>query len=294
MVSIGVVIPTRDRVSLLRRAVASVRDADQIVVVDDASPTYPPGLGDELRSMGVDYARLDVPSGPCVARNRGVELLRTDIAFFLDDDDFVLEGGLGRVRAVADDGPDHVLYLHNCLFSDGVTPLAPSPKSRQITFEEWVRLLATLARTEFKPAVRTSMFAHDRFDDIAASAEALLWARVIRQHGAVLSYEPVVFYDTQPGRPRLTTAAELLARAPSNARVARAWLDEVGETMRSIDRRAWERKVIGAALYSALAGDRVPRTDGVSARTAALLGVIRRTPRPVLATGFRLAKGTSS
>jgi glycosyltransferase involved in cell wall biosynthesis len=293
MTSIGVVIPSRDRASLLRRALASLRGAEQVIVVDDASPTYSPGFANELQANGVEYLRLETQRGPCVARNHGIGRLRTELAFFLDDDDYLLEGGLERIRAVADAHAGHLLYLHNCRFSDGETSLQPSPSSRHISFEEWVRVLASSPRTEFKPAVRTSVFASDRFDDTGAGGEGLLWARLIRRAGAVLSYEPVVFYDTQPGRSRLTSPTELLARAEANARVARAWLDEIGVPMRSIDKRAWERLVISAALYSALAGDPAVIAPGTSARTSLVLSLIRRTPRPLLASGFRLLKGNA-
>jgi hypothetical protein len=293
MTSIGVVIPTRDRAQLLRRAVGSVGSAEQVIVIDDASTTYAKPFIEELESVGVEYVRLDRPQGPCAARNVGIDRLTADLAFFLDDDDYALEGGLERIRVVADEHPGHTLYLHNCRFPDGGASLDPRGDAEQITFEDWVRVLAESARTEFKPAVRKAGFEEDRFDDTGAGGEGLLWARLIRRHGAVLSREPVVFYDAHTDRPRLTSSAELLARAPANARVARAWLGEIGPTMRSINPPAWERLVLSATLYSELAGDGAsPRVDrgSVSARTAFLLGLMRHLPRPVLAGGFRLLK----
>jgi hypothetical protein len=170
-----------------------------------------------------------------------------------------------------------------------------SPETRELSFEDWVELIATSARTEFKPAAKRSVFDHDQFDDTGAGGEGLLWARVIRRTGALLSHVPVVYYDVGDDRRRLTTEAELLARAPANARIARAWLTEVGPTMRTIDRGAWRRLVLAAAVYSAAAGEdtRLAEYDELEPRDRAILGLIRHTPRTVLAGAFRVLKALS-
>jgi glycosyltransferase involved in cell wall biosynthesis len=297
MTSIGVVIPSRDRAGLLRRAVASVSGADHVVVVDDGSVTYTSDLVEELHAVGVEYLRLPSSRGPCVARNAGIEALHTDLAFFLDDDDYVLDGGLERIGTVADENPGEMLYLHNCRFSDGGTSLEPGLTTLKLSFEEWVRLLATSSRTEFKPAVRTAVFTRDRFDDTGAAGEGLLWARVIRRYGAVLSHDPVVLYDNDPGRSRLTSQTDLLARAPANARIARAWLEEIGPATRAVDVRAWEHLLLAAAVYSNLAGDRFDPSIGLagaSIRIRLMLGVARHAPGPLLRTAFRLRRALSS
>lgn len=291
----AVVIPTRDREPLLRRALASVRGADQVVVVDDGSTTYPAELASDLCAGGVEYVRLETSRGPGVARNRGVEFVRTDLVLFLDDDDYVLDGGLERIRTVADEHPDQMLYLHNCQFSNGGTTVPESARTRELSFEDWVRLFAGAERAEFKPVARTCVFRHDAFDDTGASGEGLLWARVIRRHGALLSYDPIIYYDVDEGRPRLTSASELLARSGANARIASAWLNEVGPTMRTIDHDAWRRLVIGAAVYAGLAGEHkafsVPAR--LDMRDQLLVGLIRRVPRPLLLRTFQLLKARS-
>lgn len=82
-----VVICTRDRADMLRRALSSLRDQtrapDQIVVVDNAS------RGQDTRvvasAAGVEYVREDRP-GLDVARNTGARHARGDIVAYTDDD----------------------------------------------------------------------------------------------------------------------------------------------------------------------------------------------------------------
>lgn len=85
--TISVVIPTRDRPTLLRAAVASVREQSQppleIIVVDEAST--PPVSAIDL--PGIRVIRHDRPLGPAAARNRGAAEATGDYVAFLDDDD---------------------------------------------------------------------------------------------------------------------------------------------------------------------------------------------------------------
>jgi len=97
--SVGVVIPTRDRPELLRRAVAAVRAQDypgpvRVVVVHDRStPDHRlAGAGGRpVRVLG--NART---AGLAGARNTGILALDTELVAFCDDDD---EWAPGKLRA---------------------------------------------------------------------------------------------------------------------------------------------------------------------------------------------------
>jgi len=86
---ISVIIPTRDRGSLLDEAIASVLAQTipvwEIIVVDDGSTDGTANLFREPRSP-VRYLR-QAPAGPAAARNRGLEVARGEFIGFLDDDD---------------------------------------------------------------------------------------------------------------------------------------------------------------------------------------------------------------
>jgi glycosyltransferase involved in cell wall biosynthesis len=89
-VPVGVVIPTRDRPELLRRAVAAVRAQDYpgsvrvIVVHDQCEPE--PGLA-AAGARPVDVLANARTPGLAGARNTGIRALDTDLVAFCDDDD---------------------------------------------------------------------------------------------------------------------------------------------------------------------------------------------------------------
>ncbi|WP_213452819.1 glycosyltransferase family A protein [Rhizomonospora bruguierae] len=97
--SVGVVIPTRNRPELLRRALDSVRAQDYpgvlrtLVVYDRSEPDTSLAV-DGDRPVGVT-ANARVP-GLAGARNTGIVALATDLVAFCDDDDAWAPGKLRR------------------------------------------------------------------------------------------------------------------------------------------------------------------------------------------------------
>src|SRR5437867_300620 len=88
---VSVVIPTRNRQRLLRRALGSVlaqRQVDiEVLVVDEASED---GTADFVRAIAdprVVLVRHDAPRGVAAARNAGLARARAPWVAFLDDDD---------------------------------------------------------------------------------------------------------------------------------------------------------------------------------------------------------------
>lgn len=90
---VSVVIPTRDRCAMLKRAIDSVRSQTwrniEIIVIDDRSSD---GTGSMLARMAADgpslrVVRNDVSQGGAGARNQGIRAARGCWVAFLDDDD---------------------------------------------------------------------------------------------------------------------------------------------------------------------------------------------------------------
>jgi glycosyltransferase involved in cell wall biosynthesis len=96
---ITVVIPTRNRLSLLREAIESVERQSfahwEVVVVDDASDDGTAAWLGEIDDSRVRSLRLAVRSERTVARNRGLAEARSRLIVFLDDDDRLAPGALG-------------------------------------------------------------------------------------------------------------------------------------------------------------------------------------------------------
>jgi GT2 family glycosyltransferase len=90
MVDVSIVIPTRDRLPLLRTALRSALAQDgltsEVIVVDDGSEH---AVAPHCRDLNgrVAVHRLDDPSGVSAARNAGIAIARGRWIAFLDDDD---------------------------------------------------------------------------------------------------------------------------------------------------------------------------------------------------------------
>jgi len=92
--AVSVILPTHNRLPLLRRSLASVqgqtlRDIEIIVIdnsCDDGTSDYLKGLDDRR----VHVVRLDQKVGASAARNTGLNLARAQLIAFQDDDDIWL------------------------------------------------------------------------------------------------------------------------------------------------------------------------------------------------------------
>jgi glycosyltransferase involved in cell wall biosynthesis len=121
---VSVVIPTRDRPSLVAGAVRSALDQEgvrvEVCVVDDGSSpplVLPPDIAADGR---VVLLRLDGPCGSSAARNAGIAATRSALVAFLDDDDVWLPGKLLRqVEALCGAGAGTVMVASGFDLWDG-------------------------------------------------------------------------------------------------------------------------------------------------------------------------------
>ncbi len=107
--NVSVIIPTRDRIEQVRRAVASVRGQRhvdlEVVVIDDGSM---PDVAVALEGLADDDLRVVRNArsrGPAGARNVGIDAARARWVAFLDDDDYWAPDKL-RCQLDALDAPD--------------------------------------------------------------------------------------------------------------------------------------------------------------------------------------------
>lgn len=88
MPQVSVVIPTHNRLEMLKKAVASATSQTfkniEILVIDDGSS---PPVTAKLFSTDVSIHRHDSPRGASAARNTGLSLAKGTYTVFLDDDD---------------------------------------------------------------------------------------------------------------------------------------------------------------------------------------------------------------
>lgn len=92
--SISIILPTRDRARLLRRAIASVQAQTwrdfELIVVDDASTDDTAAVLGALADPRLRVIRHEVGRGAAVARNAGIAAARGEYVAFMDDDDYWL------------------------------------------------------------------------------------------------------------------------------------------------------------------------------------------------------------
>lgn len=106
--SVGVVIPTRDRPEMLKRAIEAVRGQKYpgliriIVVYDQAEPDWRIAVADDPAVMVLANWRKPGLAG---ARNTGIMALDTDLVAFCDDDDVWHHGKLRKQVAAMGDAP---------------------------------------------------------------------------------------------------------------------------------------------------------------------------------------------
>jgi glycosyltransferase involved in cell wall biosynthesis len=109
---VTVVIPTRNRLHLLREAIESVERQSlsdwELVVVDDASEDDTPRWLEGQRDPRIRWVRLDQHSERSAARNRGLREARGETVLFLDDDDRLRAGALERLNRVLGRRPEAV------------------------------------------------------------------------------------------------------------------------------------------------------------------------------------------
>ncbi len=139
---ISVIIPTRHRLALLRRAVASVNNQDygnfELIVVDNAAD-QPLAANDISTTAPLRIVRsskmLPIPA----SRNLGIKHASGDIITFLDDDDEILPGKFTTQASALADHPevDFVYSATRHIGPNGETLTVSSGPPEMTPFLKW-------------------------------------------------------------------------------------------------------------------------------------------------------------
>ena len=100
MPTISVIIPTYNSAETLCRAIKSVKDADEIIVVDDASLD---NTQEVLQRLSVVYKNLiiirnDNNIGPYKSRFNGIDIVTSDWITFIDADDTLSRNAISKIK----------------------------------------------------------------------------------------------------------------------------------------------------------------------------------------------------
>jgi glycosyltransferase involved in cell wall biosynthesis len=231
---VSVVVPTRDRDSLLRQTLSTIRwqrgVAFEALVVDDGSadPGLVPGIVADLGDSRFRVVRHDRSRGVSAARNRGAELAQAPWVAFCDDDDLWAPEKLASQLAAAHSAPvAGWVYVGsvNITVNNRVVGGEPPPTPDQVA--------ARLEESNVVPggasgvmARRDGFLAAGGFDPaLQPLADWDLWLRLLRRSRPAAVAEPLVAYRVHGTNMSLDTRrveadfATVVARYPRASRV---------------------------------------------------------------------------
>lgn len=198
-VLISVIIPTRDRWPLLRRALGAALSQEdvelEVLVIDDASSDGTPERVAALKDARIRLIRHETNRGVAAARNAGIAAARGEWVAFLDDDDLWAPRRLAEHIACAEAaGADWVWGGVVCLDKrlgvvDVVNPPAPEVLGDMIhEYNAVGSPSAVMVRRETLERV-------GGFDEqLAVAADWDLWLRLLDSACGAASTRPLVGY----------------------------------------------------------------------------------------------------
>jgi glycosyltransferase involved in cell wall biosynthesis len=231
-----VVLPTRNRAALVRRALAAVladapADAEVVVVDDGSTDATPDVLAGAARQDGrVHVLRGEGGTSAAAARNRGIAAASYPLIAFADDDDEWIRGTLVRRVERLAASPSAVLAYAPYLFhaSGARARLRGAGSSGD---DAWERLLAgNFIATPCVVARRDAIVRVGGFDEGLPQLEDWdLWLRLSRVGTFVYDPEPAVHVHETAGSVSAGSAATAVAFRRMRGKLVEAgFLDRAG------------------------------------------------------------------
>ena len=215
---VSVVIPTRNRLPLLKEAVESIERQSmsqwEAIVVDDCSTDSTWEWLSELNCTRLRAIRLDHPSERSAARNRGLDETRGEFVLFLDDDDRLMTWALQYLTEWAFRRPGVVVVVGAKREFDnrGHQRRVPHPRfpvERSLWWEEIVLGWCPISgQCLVRSAAVRDAGGWDR--KLTVSEDRDLWLRLSRVGGAMLAPRVVLENRAHAGqwRPANVSAVE--------------------------------------------------------------------------------------
>ena len=207
---VSVYVPTRNRVALLERAIASVlRQSYQpieLVIVDDGSDDATPDL---LRALALEHPRLryfrnEQPRGAPAARNRAIEEARGVFVTGLDDDDEFMPERIAMLVAAHQErfafvcSRDVVQTRHGRVIQN--------PASGVITLDQLLH---------FNRVGNQVLVLRDRMQAVAGYDEEMpalqdydLWVRLVARYGPCLKLAETTYVTHAEHDERISASSE--------------------------------------------------------------------------------------
>jgi glycosyltransferase involved in cell wall biosynthesis len=204
MPKVSVIVPTYNRVALLRCAIESAKAGGselEVIVVDDASTDGTPELCASL--TGIRYIRLSKNRGLANARNVGILESSSEFIAFLDDDDLRLPGSLEAQLRVLEAEPDAAFCYGQALIGDARRQLPtgeiyPASCPRADIF--WKLLEDNFIPMPSVVARKSSLLEHGCFNvELELIEDWDMWLRLSERSPVAVVEEPVAIYRKARG-----------------------------------------------------------------------------------------------
>ena len=210
---VSVVLPTRNRLELLRRAVNSVRAQSErrfeLIVVDDVSTDGTHAYLEKLPTVDerIRVVRNAVPLGGGGARNEGVRLSRGDWIAFLDDDDEWMPSKLERQLQALRPNPTAVACSCGFIVRSALRGSRVIAAQRNATLQQLLTYNC-LGGASVCMCSREALRSVGAFDAKLKSVQDLdLWVRLRQRGNVAVCPEPLVVHHAHTG-PRITTNSQ--------------------------------------------------------------------------------------
>lgn len=201
MFHFSVIIPTRNRNNLLKRAVHSVLNQNsvsfEIIVIDDGSEDHNT-IEEYLKQFGIIYLKTTGGKGGGYSRNIGLDHASGELIAFLDDDDYWAPDKLQKQAQLMEDNDAGLCYT-------GVSVCKPNGSLRySFRKPRYTDLFLSIMKQNFigttsSVVVRKSIIQKIGGFDISLPAlqDYDLFIRILRHCQACWISEPLTFYDDQ-------------------------------------------------------------------------------------------------
>jgi|GEM_PF-6816034 len=210
-ITISVIIPTHNRVGLLKRAIESVlnqtRKPEEVIVVDDLNDVATKELCEQYFSSGVIYIPNIKGRGASSSRNLGASKAKSEFVAFLDDDDIWLPEKLGKQCSQIRDKKLDACFT-KLLIQYENTNISYSTSAKNVSTPKIEILMENYIGATISAVIRRELFlAVDGFDEsFRAREEYDLWIKLIHANAEVgIVEEPLaISYRSLEQRDRIS------------------------------------------------------------------------------------------